>query len=100
MLQTVKRVWIPCVVYWAALFLLWLFLWFSPEEWMILAILAIVLFRSMLWVSPFMLSALVWICGLIKPRRPVKEILLVNAMVLVLNILPFFGTYLLTGGWY
>lgn len=78
----------------------WLFLRFATEEWMILTILVICTFRLMLWASPFVLSAAVWICALIKPRRPVKEILPVNIIVLVLNILPYFCTYLLTGGWY
>lgn len=100
MLQTMKRVWIPCVAYWAWLLLMWLFLYNATEQWMMLWILVLVPFRLMLWASPLMLSAFVWIGGLIKPRRPVKELLLVNAMVLVLNIWPFFATYLMTGGWY
>lgn len=100
MLQTVKKVWIPCVIYWVLLFAQLLFLHLATEQWMIPAILVIVSFRLMLWASPLALTAFVWLFGLMKPRRPVKELILVNVIVLVLDILPYSCTYLLTGGWY
>ena len=100
MLQTIKKVWIPCVIYWALLLLQLLFLYTATESWMMLAILVIVTFRLMLWVSPLALTAFVWFFGLMKPRCPVKELILVNIIVLVLDVLPFYCTYLLFGSWY
>lgn len=100
MLQTIKKVWIPCVIYFALLFLQLLFLHIATEAWMMLVLIVLVTFRLMLWVSPLALSALVWLFGLRKPRRPIKELVLVNFIVLVLDFLPFLGTYLFIGSWY
>ena len=100
MLKTLKRAWIPCVLYWAALFVQLLFLNNATEEWMILGILVIVTYRLMLWASPLVLTGIVWSCGLIKRRWPVWQVLIIYLIVMALNVLPFYHTYLLTGGWY
>ena len=100
MLQTVKKVWIPCVIYWALLYAQLLFLHLATESWMILVIILIVTSRLMLWLSPIALTAFVWFFGLRKPRCPFKELIPVNVIVLVLDILPFYCTYLLFGSWY
>ena len=100
MLQTVKKTWIPCVIYWALLVLQLLFLRCANESWMILAIFVLISFRLMLWLSPVALTAFVWYFGLAKSSRPVKELIFVNLLALALNILPFYSTYLLTGNWY
>lgn len=100
MLKLFKRIWIPCLLYWAMLFAQLLFLNNATEEWMILGILVICTYRLMLWVSPFVLSGIVWSCGLIKRRWPVWQVLIVYLIVMVLNFLPYYHTYLLTGGWF
>lgn len=97
MLQSVKKIWIPCVIYWALLFLQLLFLYVATEEWMILAIFVVLIFRLMLWVSPLVLTGFVWIFGRIKAKRPIKELILVNVIVLVLDIIPYYCTYALIG---
>ena len=100
MLKLLKRIWIPCTIYWALLFIQLLFLNHATEQWMILGILVICTYRLMLWVSPFALTSLVWSFGLIKRKWPIWHIAIANLIVLVVNILPYYHTYLLTGGWW
>lgn len=100
MKKLIKRVAIPCGIYW--LILLWqlIILHNLTESWMILGVFLIFTARSMLWVSPFVLTAIVWIAGLWKPRCSAKYIVFTNVAVLVTNCLCFLGCYLLTGNWY
>lgn len=100
MLGTIKRAWIPCVIYWALLFVMWLFLYNATEQWIMLWILMLVPFRLMLWASPFVLTATVWLCGLIKRQWPVWHVLIINLIVLALNFHPYYLVYLMFGGWY
>ena len=100
MKRLIKRAWIPCIAYWLIWGIQYAFMATATESWMILWLLVLVPFRSMLWLSPWAISAIIWICGLIKPRCPISKIVMVNAVALLINIWPFFATYLLFGSWY
>lgn len=99
-IKAIKRAAVPCLVYWGILTAMLLFLNAATEQWMILAIFALLISRLMLWLSPFALSAMCWISGGRKPSCRFKDMILANVLVLILNILPFCLWHLISGNWY
>lgn len=100
MKQPIVRIAVACGIY---LLLLWGqfgLLSILTESWMILGILLICSGRLMLWLSPFALSGLVWLLGMIRPRASVKTLIFANLAVLLLNALSFLFCHLLTGNRY
>lgn len=100
MKKALRRAAIPCMTYWAIEMAQLLFLNVATDQWILPGLLIFVIFRLMLWVSPFALSALCWISGLWKPECSPKHIAWINLSVLLLNMLPYFFFYLSTGSWY
>ena len=99
MWKLIKRIWIPCTIWWILLVLQWLFLYNATESWMMLWILMLVPYRLMLWTGPFVLSGIVWLFGSIKRRWSIDQVLVAHFIVLVLNLFPYYLTYLMVGGY-
>lgn len=100
MKKPIVRIAVACGIY---LLLLWGqfgILSILTESWMILGILLLCTVRLMLWLSPFALSGLVWLFGMIRPRAKIKTLIFTNLVVLLLNTLSFVFCYQLTGGWF
>lgn len=100
MKKAMRRAAIPCLTYWAIEMAQFLFLNVATDQWILPGLLIFVIFRLMLWVSPFALSALCWISGLWKPECSSRYIAITNLFVLLLNVIPYFFFYLTTGSWY
>ncbi len=100
MKRMMKRAGIFCGIYWALLMAQLLLLQILTDSWMLLGVLLLVTGRLMLWLSPFALSAIVWIAGCWKPKCEMRHIAVTNVVVLVLNVLSFVAWRLLMDGWY
>ena len=100
MKQLIKRIWIPISVYWTIWLSMYLFLATATEELLIFVILLFVVYRLMLWLSPFIFTVLIWGTHFIRPRPKVWETIYVNLCVLAINFLCFYLQYLLMGDWY
>lgn len=100
MKKTIARIALACGIYLGLLWGQFGILSILTESWMILGILLMCSARLMLWASPFALSKLVWLFGLIRPRAKIKTLIIANLVVLLLNALSFLFCYLLTGGWF
>lgn len=93
MKKILKRAVIPCGIYWFFLLVQIFLLSIMTESWMILWLLMFVTARLTLWVSPFVLSAIVWIAGMWHPKCAIKHIVLANVAVLVINCLSYAAFY-------
>ena len=100
MKHLIKRIWIPVAVYWSVWLSMYLFLATATEELLILVILVFVVYRFMLWISPFLFTPLIWGMHFIRPRPKVWETILVNLWVLTINSICYYLQYLLIGEWY
>lgn len=100
MKRLIKRAWIPCIIYWGILAITYSFLALATEEWMMLWLLVFVAYRPLLWLSPWAICTIIWVCGLIKPRCPLLKIVILNVAALLINFLHFYASYLLFGSWY
>ena len=85
--------------FWALLSINLGILTFADESMMIFVLFAIVIVRSLLWVSPIYLSAVSWIICYIKSKS-IATCAIYNLILLAINFLFFYWTYRLTGRWY
>ena len=71
----------------------------AEESMIMLVLLAMVVGRPLLWVSPIYLTIVAWIVGY-KKTKNVVVCLITNIILLAIDFIFFYWTYTLTGGWY
>ena len=71
----------------------------AEESMIILVLLAMVVGRPLLWISPIYLTVVSWIVGY-KKTKNVLVCLLTNIILLAIDFIFFYWTYTLTGGWF
>ena len=84
---------------WSVLLTFFTFMSLADESMMMVFLFALVIGRSTLWISPIYLTVVSWIVGYKKTKK-VLVCLLTNIILLAIDFIFFYWTYLLTGGWF
>ena len=71
----------------------------AEESMIMLVLLAMVIGRPLLWISPIYLTVVSWIVGY-KKTKNVLVCVIANVILLAIDFIFFYWTYTLTGGWY
>lgn len=71
----------------------------AEESMIMLVLLAMVIGRPLLWISPIYLTVVSWIVGY-KKTKNVLVCVIANVILLEIDFIFFYWTYTLTGGWY
>ena len=87
--EILKSLTILVLPVWIILTMFFTFFTFANESMIMLFLLALVIARPLLWVSPFYLTIISWIVGYTKTKK-ISVCLIINIILLIVNFIFFF----------